>query len=238
MGPRRRRFDFPRAGLGAPAAVRALIGIVRRLPERKRGVMSLWARLLGPMGTPPYKLDPRDVAYASPSRTPRQTCGNCTSFYLHVGTQTAICDAVRSRVYAKDWCDRWVAVVSREEYVAYQGGDARKIIRDPTAPVVGKPLPLRMSRFRPLVYAMVGILLGITANAWGQDPSVEVLTALSEPGNASAYLWAKVVAEGGLPVVLGLLLALIARGVPIKVSFSDADRELLRGLKGGRGGES
>ena len=235
----RRPFSFPGAGQGAPAPVRALVAAVRRLPERKRGAMALWARLLGPAGTPPYKLDPRDVEYVARSGPRGQRCKNCQRFYVHAPTGTGICDAVRGKIYAEDWCNRWIAPLDASEYVVYQGGDARVLVKGTERLVVGRPLPRRFSRFRPLAYGLVGVLLGITANAWGQEPSTEVLQALAEPGSVSVYLWAKVVAEGGLPVVLALLLALIARGVPLRLSLSEVDRELLRGLsRGGRRGDS
>lgn len=80
-------------------------------------------------------------------------------------------------------------------------------------------------RVRVVGWALLGALLGIAVNAWGQDmPNTQV--------DPSSLLWLQLVRDGGLPAVLALTAVLLARGVPVRVSLSDEDRAMLRRLGG------
>lgn len=109
------------AGRGAPAGVRAAIRVWRRLSlaKRSRGALLWW--LLGPDGTPPFKMPQLQAAY-QPRPKDRQKCANCDSMYRHVPTGTYICDQIRGAVVLEAWCRLWRKPLSKAAYVAFQEG--------------------------------------------------------------------------------------------------------------------
>jgi len=128
------RFTFALAGTFAPLLIRRMIERYRMAPEAKRGEKPLLYVLLGD-GTPAYKFDKMDVAYTDnaasgvptspggPETTPYrrgQTCNNCQSLYLHVTTETLLCDQVRGVIAGPGWCDRWRPPWPTAEYQDYQ----------------------------------------------------------------------------------------------------------------------
>lgn len=114
-----RRFLNLGAGVGAQPEILLAIRRWRQLPESVRSTTSLWAWLLGPEGTPPYKIDRDDIAWAEHPVNGR-SCEGCQRWYIHWVTKTGICDKV-SGVWDKDWwCSAWEAPADVETYRAYQ----------------------------------------------------------------------------------------------------------------------
>lgn len=116
------RFFYAHAGKNAPAEVKLALARFRALPEKVRAQIPAWGWLLGG-GTPPLKMDKADVQYGPPpaDRT-HQRCSNCNRSYQHVGSGTFICDWVRGSIAPQAWCNRWMPVMQRDQYVSYQEG--------------------------------------------------------------------------------------------------------------------
>jgi hypothetical protein len=99
------------------------VGRFRALPDEERATaVSLWGWLLGDAGTPPYKMTRGDAGYVE-HPVGAERCGNCGSAYLHVVSETYICDRMRGAILPHAWCERWNAPVPESEYVRYQEGD-------------------------------------------------------------------------------------------------------------------
>lgn len=128
----KRRFVYPRAGAGAQREVRQAIRRFRELPPNLRASFpSLWGWLLGPEGTPPYKVDPDEIEVAG-KPVNGQRCGNCTRWYVHHVTGTGICDSVQGVWPKQAWCQLWAPAVDKAEYQRYQRGEASGLSSDTT----------------------------------------------------------------------------------------------------------
>lgn len=123
FGKMLKRFMYPHAGQGAPAEVRAAIQRWRKLPIEVRAKTSLWAWLLGPDGTPPYKMDPNQIKVEKQPVAGRK-CANCQRYYTHVVTGTGLCDKVAGVWAPSWWCDQWERPAPKEIYQAYQKGES------------------------------------------------------------------------------------------------------------------
>lgn len=99
------KYKYPNAGKQAPAEVKKAIADFRRLPIVTKRDLPLLYYILGD-GTPPYKMDPKDADYVGHSVN-GQNCANCDSAYLHVGSQTYICDQIRDDIEPEAWCRLW-----------------------------------------------------------------------------------------------------------------------------------
>ncbi len=103
-------FSYPDAGKGADPLVQKAVALFRRLPlaARKRAGPLLY-KLIGPHGTPPFKMHPQDANYGPPPEAAKgQTCGSCDYAYQHVVSQGYICSAIRGPIRPQDWCRLWV----------------------------------------------------------------------------------------------------------------------------------
>lgn len=128
------------AGRGAQAGVQASIALWRTLPQsvQRKRVLLWW--LLGPDGTPPYKMSKPDSGYVMNTSSSRK-CANCMSLYLHVESWdrteagpcpkgTYICDQVRGVVRPQDTCtEKWSPVRSAAFYRRYQDPEKLKASR-------------------------------------------------------------------------------------------------------------
>lgn len=113
-------FLFASAGRRAPREVQKAIERFRRLPDAVRAQKPLLYWLLG-SGTPAYKFRKEEVQYgAPPPALARQNCANCLHAYMHVTTNTAICDQVRGVIAPAAWCNRWAPPMPAPQYAAYQ----------------------------------------------------------------------------------------------------------------------
>lgn len=129
------RFMFRLAGKFAPREVSAFIERFRKAPEAKRGEKPLLYAILGD-GTPAYKFAKAEVKYVADTTESKEgeggdepgamayarglTCSNCNSIYLHVPTDTLICDRVRGAITREGWCNRWNPPWPAEKYRKYQ----------------------------------------------------------------------------------------------------------------------
>lgn len=118
----RRRFWYADAPKTAKPWVYEALEHFRTLPEPVRGRHSFWGWMLGPDGTPPWKIDPADIEWTKHPVKGRQ-CSNCQRFYTHVASGTGLCDAVQGVWGPTWWCDRWEAPMPVDEYQAYQRGE-------------------------------------------------------------------------------------------------------------------
>lgn len=112
-------YLYPEAGSGASSGVLRDLEELRKLPVEERGQSPAWVHLLGPEGTPPYKMTKLEVAYTDESPY-QQNCANCIRSYTHNTTGVSICDWMRGVVDPKGWCRVWKEPMPREEYEAYQ----------------------------------------------------------------------------------------------------------------------
>lgn len=113
------RFLYPRAGHGAQPEVVAAIRRFRLLSSSERAKHSLWAWLLGPEGTPPYKMQKSEIVWTKHPMKGHD-CGNCQRFYVHVVTGTGICDKVAGIWEESWWCEEWSEPAPLDEYLRYQ----------------------------------------------------------------------------------------------------------------------
>ena len=115
-----KRFLFPGAGRSAQPEIQAAIDRYRRMPLAFRAQNMLWAWLLGPDGTPPYKFTQAEVNYTDVSWRPDLNCGNCQRIYLHPPTSIYICSGIRGEIVPQGMCTIWEKPMSAARYRAYQ----------------------------------------------------------------------------------------------------------------------
>ncbi len=113
------RFLYEGAGRTAQPEVRSALARFRRLSENERAKHSFWGWLLGPDGTPPYKMPKDQIAWAKHPVDGRE-CGNCQRWYIHVVTETGICDKVAGVWKENWWCDQWETPAPVDVYRRYQ----------------------------------------------------------------------------------------------------------------------
>jgi hypothetical protein len=140
------RFLFRFAGKFAPKEIQAFIERFRKAPEGKRGEKPLLYVILGD-GTPPYKFAKAEVKYTDDPSTLKEgegggepyevayrrglTCSNCSSLYVHVTSDTLICDRMRGVVKREGWCNRWNPPASVDQYRKYQDA-GRRVTGEPS----------------------------------------------------------------------------------------------------------
>lgn len=118
-----KRFWYTKVPSGVQPEVLRALRRYRKLPEELRAHISFWEWLLGPWGTPWAKMDPADIEWTMHPVEGRQ-CNNCQRYYLHVVTNTGLCDRVAGVWLPTWWCDQWTEPISAEEYRRYQRGEA------------------------------------------------------------------------------------------------------------------
>lgn len=117
---RKGRFLYLGFGEGAQPEVRLAMQRFRDFTMRRRASFpSAWGWLLGPLGTPPGKMD-RDWIEWRRHPVEGRKCGNCIRHYTNTATGVPLCDSVAGVWPLEWWCQIWGKPISRAEYERYQ----------------------------------------------------------------------------------------------------------------------